>query len=282
MPAQTPHAGMPAELPYPASPSYCCGDYRGWALKYKAVETMELGYFTGYGAEPPGHYLENQGDVWMSTSRLERESHAVHLRHARGTVVVCGAGMGMYLFNIAALPAVDRIVAVDRDAAVIDLVRRGTGFDDWAGRDKIRFVHRDALRLTPDDLGPGPVDYLYVDIWPELGDPAAVSQTRAIQAVVGATTVGWWGQELDFVEWAFHHRPPGHAVDVADLHAFMAAHGLRIEEPTASYVAGCRRAAEVYSAYGTLPFAAALRARGRPPSDAENGSRPPPACASGD
>lgn len=252
---------MPAHLPYPAAPDYQCGDFRGWTLKFKAEETVERGYFTGFGAEPPGYYLENDGDVWMSTSRLERESHAVHLEHARGTVVVCGVGMGMYLYNIAGRPEVDRIVAVDRDAAVFDVVRDGTGFDTWAGRDKIRFVQKDALRLTPDDVGADPVDYLYVDIWPEFGDPSAVSQTRAIQDVVRARTVGWWGQELDFVEWAFQHRPPGHEVDVDDLHEFVAATGLPIEEKSAAYVQGCRRAAEVYATYGTLPFAAAMRGR---------------------
>src|SRR3954453_10646283 len=147
MSTQTPIA------PYPQSPAYSCGDFRGWTLKHKAAETMELGYFTGFDVEPPGYYLENQGEVWMSTSRLERESHAIHLKHARGTVVVCGVGMGMYLFNIAARAEVERIIAVDRDAAIIDLVERGTGFDSWTGRDKIDFVHKDALRLTSDDVG---------------------------------------------------------------------------------------------------------------------------------
>ncbi len=261
MPTQVVPAGMPAHLPYPVSPNYRCGNFGAWSLKLKSAETEERGYFTGWGPEPAGYYLENDGHCWMSTSRLERESHAVHLKHARGTVVVCGVGMGMYLYNVAAKPEVERIIAVDRDPAVIDLVRQASGFDAWAGRDKVQFVHKDALRLTADDLGHARADYLYVDIWPEFGDPEAAAQTRAIQNAVGAQTVGWWGQELDFIEWAFQHRPPNHAVTVDDLRAFVESCGLPIEERSAEYVQACRRAGEVYATYGSLPFAVAIRDR---------------------
>ncbi|MDB5295542.1 MAG: hypothetical protein JWO31_1525 [Phycisphaerales bacterium] len=265
MPAQIRPAGLPAHLPYPSAPDYLCGDYRGWSLRHKPVETTERGYFTGLGAEPPGHYLENQGDVWMSTSRLERESHAVHVDRARGTVVVCGVGMGLYLFNVAGRPEVDRVIAVDRDGSTIDLVQRGTGFDRWPGRDKVTFVHADALKLTPADLGGAAADYLYVDIWPELGDPAAVRDTQAIQAVVRAKAVGWWGEELDFVEWVFQNRPRGHVPDVADLRAFAAETKLPpAEEPSAAYVESCLRAAKVYAADGSLAFAVAHREAGEP------------------
>lgn len=261
MPTHTASAGMPPRLPYPVSPNYQCGEFRGWTLKQKTVLTRELGYFTGWDEEPPGHFIENQGNVWMSTSRFERESHAIHLKYARGTVVVCGVGMGMYLFNIAALPAVDRIIAVDRDAAVIDLLERGAGLEDWPGRDKITFVQRDALRLTADDLGPTTVDYLYVDIWPELCDPNAMSDTQAIQRAVGAKNVGWWGQELDFIEWLFQHRPQNHVPDVEDLQAFIEETGLPTGEPSAAYVDCCVQAGQVYAEYGGLPFAVAKRDR---------------------
>lgn len=251
--------GMPAGFPYPASPPYSTGRYGEWTIWDKPEETRELGYFTGFGAEPPGHYLVRDGHIWMSDSRLERESHAVHLKHARGNVVVCGVGMGMYLFNIAALPRVERIIAVDMERSVMDLVQHATGFDDWPGRRKITFVLKNALELTPEDIGPHPIDFLYVDIWPELGDPGTVSQTRAIQAVVKADKVGWWGQELDFVQWLFEHRPKGHVPTLADHVAFEATVGLPMDKASVDYVSGCSRAGTVYANYGTLPFAMANR-----------------------
>lgn len=127
---------MPLNLPLPQPPTYSCGRYGNWALEEKLGDTFERGYFTGFDVEPPGHYLVNGGDIWMSTSHLERESHAVHLKHAKGNVVVCGVGMGMFLFNIASQPTVDRIVAIDLDSNVINLVRHLTNFKAWVGRDK--------------------------------------------------------------------------------------------------------------------------------------------------
>lgn len=136
-----------------------------------------------------------------------------------------------------------------------------TGFDDWVGHNKVTFLHKDALALTPGDFGDSRADYLYVDIWPELADPGAVTETRAIQDVVNARSVGWWGQELDFIEWAFHYRSHGHAVTVDDLRAFAEACGLAIGERSEAYVQACRAAAAVYATYGSLSFAIATRER---------------------
>jgi hypothetical protein len=250
---------VPMDLPAPQSPEYRCGGYGKWKLRAKAEQTFERGYFTGFAAEPPGHYIVKDGHIWMSTSRLERESHAIHLKQAQGNVVVCGVGMGLYLFNIAAKPQVEQVVAVDLDWAVVDLVRNATGFDSWPGRDKIRFVHRNALDLTPADIGLGQVDYLYVDIWPELGDPMALSQTQAIQSVVKARSVGWWGQEIDFIQWLFDHRSPEHLPTLTDLIDFNRTTGLPLAEESVGYLLRCRQAGVVFASYGSLPFASASR-----------------------
>ena len=240
---------FPADLPYPATPTYSIGKYGAWTLHEKSRITSERGYFTGFDEEPKGHFLVRDGDIWMSTSRLERESHAIHVKHARGNVVVCGVGMGMYLYNIAALPAVTKIVAVEIDADIIDLVQRATNFASWPGHEKISFVNRNALELSPADIGNHPIDYLYVDIWPELGNPEAIPHTQAIQAMVNARRVGWWGQELDFMEWLFDRRPRDHVATPADLLEFIRATGLRVEEQSPSYLLACRHAAAVFSGY---------------------------------
>jgi hypothetical protein len=241
---------MPVNLPFPQSPDYHCGKYGSWTLKEKLGDSFECGYFTGFDDEPPGHFLVSaQNHVWMSTSRLERESHAIHMKYAKGNVVVCGVGMGMYLFNIASLPRVNQIVAVDLDANVIDLVRHATAFESWQGGEKIRFVNKNALQLTSADIGMGQVDYLYVDIWPELGMAEAVTQTQKIQSIVKARKVGWWGQEIDFIDWLFTRRPKEHLPAVADFIDFARVTGLPIEEHSDEYVFGCRQAAQLFSAY---------------------------------
>jgi hypothetical protein len=95
------------------------GSYRRLdASKVKPYRLARTRLLLGHGyVEPPGYFLERDGDMWMSTSRLERESHAIHVKHATGNVVVCGVGMGMYLFNIAGLDRVERIVAVELDSS---------------------------------------------------------------------------------------------------------------------------------------------------------------------
>jgi hypothetical protein len=250
---------MPAHFPYPQAPDYSCGKYGKWSLRQKIGNSQARGYFTGFGNEPPGFYLVRDGDIWMSTSRLERESHAVHMKYARGNVVMCGVGMGMFLYNIANLDQVDRIVAVDLDPCVIDLVRNATHFESWPGRDKIRFVNRNAMELTPADIGLEPVDYLYVDIWPELGNPDAITQTQAIQSVVKAATVGWWGQEIDFIDWLFDHRPGQDLPTAQNFLDFMKRTGLPIQEHSDAFMTGCQQAGIVFADYGWLPFALAMR-----------------------
>jgi hypothetical protein len=248
-------------LPSVGAPEYQCGAYGQWELKEKLGNSRERGYFNDFDHEPPGHYIVRDDHIWMSTSRLERESHAIHVTHATGTVVVCGVGMGMYLYNIAGLERVERILAVDIDPATIDLVRNATSFETWPGKDKIRFVNKDALKLTPADIGPGPVDYLYVDIWPELGNPEAIAQTQAIQAVVKAKTVGWWGQELDFIEWLYTHWPKQNAPTLPDLVDFMESIDMPIEEHSPAYLLACAQAGKVFSGYGATPSAKARRKR---------------------
>ena len=251
----TPH------LPSVTAPGYACGAYGGWTLREKSYDSRARGYFSDMDVEPPGHFLERDGDVWMSTSRLERESHAIHVKHATGNVVVCGVGMGMYLYNIAALERVERIIAVELDSAVIDLLHNATGFETWPGKEKIRFVNKDALKLTPADLGTNPIDYLYVDIWPELGNPDAIVQTQAIQSVVKAKTVGWWGQELDFIEWLYAHWPKQKEPTLPDLVDFMESIEMPIEEHSLEYILACAKAGGVFAHYGSTPFAKARRKR---------------------
>ena len=240
---------IPADLPYPQSPAYTCGNYGDWSLRKKNHISLEPGYFTGTASEPPGHYIMRDGEIWMSTSRLERESHAIHLKYARGNVVVCGVGMGMYLFNIAGKVDVEQIIAVDIDPNVIDMVQHATDFANWPGTEKVRFLCKDALELSAEDLDFPNVDYLYVDIWPELGNPEALAETRMIQLAVNSRRVGWWGQEIDFIDWLSDHRSRDHIPVLADIEDFAAASSLPIEEQTASYLQGCRQASEVFSRY---------------------------------
>src|SRR2546430_11746866 len=151
MPEEINTTQMPLDLPFPQSPNYCCGRYGNWTLEEKVEASFERGYFTGFDVEPPGYFLVNDGDIWMSTSRLERESHAVHLKHAKGNVVVCGVGMGMFLYNIASQPMVDRIVAVELDAHFIRLLQHANHFESLLGGGETKFFPKDSFHLNHPD-----------------------------------------------------------------------------------------------------------------------------------
>lgn len=188
------------QMPYPDVPTYVPGSYGAWKL-VEMPAFRQYGYFTPPRQEEAYYGLVRDGCVWMTSSRMERESHAFHLGVARGWAVVCGVGMGMYLYNLCRLDRVRQIIAIDIDADVIELLQRATDFARWPGREKIRFVHADAREVPAEQIGPEPVDHLYVDIWPDLGTAEAVIETRQIQSIVHARQVGYWGQEIDFGHW---------------------------------------------------------------------------------
>ena len=156
----------------------------------------------------------------MVSSRRELESQAVHLKYARGVVVMCGVGMGIMLYNLCMKPDVSLVVAVDSDPGVIEWVRGLSA--EWLGADKIRWLVGDALNLDRTALSrhagvQDVADYLYADIWSVLGAERAAQDVAAIQSRLLARSVGWWGQEIDFVMWA---KDSGFEWDMVDLDAF--------------------------------------------------------------
>jgi hypothetical protein len=192
-------------LPIPDVPHYRPGAYGDWQL-VELPASRQYGYFTAPRHEESYYGLVRDGQTWMSTSRMERESHAFHVSVARGRVMVCGVGMGMILYNLCRLDRVSQVLAVDIDPNVIAFLQQATDFGAWPGRDKIRFLCCDARQLSAEAGGPDPLDHLYVDIWPDLGTAEAVIETRQIQSVVCAKRVGYWGQEIDFGHWHTKRR----------------------------------------------------------------------------
>ena len=196
------------QMPYLDVPRYATGMYGSWEL-VELPGCRQYGYFTALSQEGPYHGLMREGRVWMTSSRMERESHAFHLGVARGRVLVCGVGMGLYLYNLCRMERVRHIVAVDIDPDVIRLVQTATDFADSPGAGKVRFLCTDALQISSEQIGPEPVDHLYVDIWPALGSDQAAADTRRIQALVRAKQVGYWGQEIDLGKWHAARRATG-------------------------------------------------------------------------
>ncbi|EKV31973.1 hypothetical protein C882_3037 [Caenispirillum salinarum AK4] len=205
--------------------------------------SLAHGYVTRAVVEPVRWVLYRDRVPWMSTGVMEQESHAWHVHRARGTVVVFGLGMGMYVHAAAAKPEVERVVVVDNAPDVQAVLRAATDLDAWKGREKITLVEADALdAATPEHLrtvlaGARP-DVLYADIWPTYPDAGAPAQTAALAAALQPGEAGWWGQEISFALWA--HRQGG-----GTLEDYAAAVGVPLAVGD-GYRAFCRDAAAIH------------------------------------
>jgi hypothetical protein len=100
-------------------------------------------------------------------------------------------------------PEVRRLTLIERDPLVIELLRQAANFETWPGIEKLHIQVGDALTYFPDQ----PVDHLYADIWATPGEPESISDMQQIQTNVHASRVGWWGQELLFLDWLAGETP---------------------------------------------------------------------------
>ena len=200
-------------FPLPAYREARVGEWR----VVRQLPSLADGYASGTLVEGRRHVLYHGRTAWMSTGLMEQESHAYHVHQARGLVVVAGLGMGMYAYAASLKPEVERVVLVEREPAVVELMTRATRLGRWPGREKLALLPADALGP---DLAPGVAaatggrrpDYLFADIWPACPAPEAPAETAAMVRALRPRAAGWWGQELSFGLWCREEgRPPDEA-----------------------------------------------------------------------
>jgi hypothetical protein len=191
-------------LPWPVLrlPEYRPVTMGHWALK-KVPQITQFGYFQDWQGLEEMDALFYDEVTWMSTARDEIDSQAPYVATAFGHVVVMGAGMGVVIYNLLPMPQVERVTLVERDPQVIELLRQSTGFEQWPGAEKLQIELVDALEYRPTQ----PVDHLYVDIWATAGEAQVVAEMQRIQSQVQARQLGWWGQELHFLDWLNGSEP---------------------------------------------------------------------------
>ena len=179
-------------------PEYRAGEFGEWRLMVGGGG-LDRGFHSGMWFVPKMPILMRRKEgrdweTWMSLSVHEIESQELGCRHAFGTTVVMGLGMGWIALNAATRPEVDRVIVIERDPAVIELFHESGAAESLseALRGKIEIVEADALVWQP----LAPVDFLYADIWLTLAEPETLEQVRRMQANVRARQVYFWGQEI--------------------------------------------------------------------------------------
>jgi hypothetical protein len=193
-------------LPWPEIrlPPYRAGRVGAWELR-RQFQPVLRGYFRGLQTATENYLLTRGDRLWMSLSPVEIESLAPHVAHMRGHVVIAGLGMGLALYNALLRPAVRQITVLECDPEVIAL------FDairdpEWPRPDRFAIVQADARAWRSIE----PVDYLYADIWDQLGASEAAPDTRAMCRNLRPKSAGYWGMEANFVSFLAHNRckPP--------------------------------------------------------------------------
>jgi GNAT superfamily N-acetyltransferase len=167
-----------------------------WSIK-KMKQVAQFGYFQDWQGQGDIDALCHAEQTWMSNARDEVDSQAPHIAAASGHTVLMGAGMGIALYNLLSKTEVRRVTMVEHDPRVIELLQQSADFEQWPGIGKLQIEITDALSFIPDR----PVDHLYADIWATPGEPRSIPDMQSIQANVCANQVGWWGQELLFLDW---------------------------------------------------------------------------------
>ncbi|MGB8602451.1 MAG: hypothetical protein WCD42_09680 [Rhizomicrobium sp.] len=206
-------------LPFPPLPvpRYQPISQNGWRFSQHLIPAAP-GYF--YGPQvlsQPTAILSRGGITWMSLVPMEIESQMPHAAAASGKVVICGLGMGVMAYAVAARRAVRQVVVVERDAELAAMFQVLAGFDSWPQRDKIELVIADARDFRCDDA-----DFLYADIWPYYRMDEMIIDMQKIHRGCPAPRCGYWGQEIDMVDWA---RAKGCSdFGVGEVGAYISAH----------------------------------------------------------
>lgn len=116
---------------------------------------------------PPGRYarLVKGHHTLMSDTPYERRTNARFVRHATGTVLIAGYGLGMVLTAILPKPDVQRVVVVELDPDVITLV--APHIQKWTKRHyrKLVVLLGDIHQSRPAVEEFAPFDAMWFDIW---------------------------------------------------------------------------------------------------------------------
>ncbi len=187
------------------------GDYGKWFIKDERTP-IARGYFQGLQLMDtfnPVLVEKETGNIYMSATPMELESQVHHAYASTGHVVVGGGGLGVFLYNIAKKKSVKKITVIEQSSDIIDLLLELMRRGKWKGRSKIRFIHNSIFEVSRKHIR-ADIDFLYVDIWPNLMSKEALPDTQRIYKKLKAKVVGYWGQELDFIHYAHEQEylPP--------------------------------------------------------------------------
>lgn len=140
---------------------------------YDDIERMDdgkliprVGYFTNEFVYPT--VLEN-GQNWMSVTPNEVETMRQDISSAFGKVLTFGLGLGYFAFMASNKKEVESVTIVELNKAEIDLFNNYI-LPQFPHKEKIKVVQADAYKFAEQNYSKQEYDYVYVDIWHDVGD----------------------------------------------------------------------------------------------------------------
>ena len=129
-------------------------------------ELPRLGYFTEAFEYPAA--LEG-GREWMTVTPNEILTMRAEIEEARGHVLACGLGLGYFALMASEKENVRDVTVVERSRPLIELFRRVL-LPQFPHREKVQLVEADAFRYLEDRLPLPGVDFVFADLWHDVGD----------------------------------------------------------------------------------------------------------------
>ena len=186
----------------------------GWSINpwpaSVAITRLRSGYWSGYSRQ--GTFLQlkrDDGPPVHDTSLRSLEAYTIAAKHARGTVVVIGVGMGIMPYNLCRSQEVERAIIFEPDEALREWVRRMSA--EWPGGHKLEWsdlpvAELDRTVLSRKHAVQDLPDMLYVDAQQlDQAVLAAADKAAALNRLVGARMLSWCGQEMGLMAWLTQH-----------------------------------------------------------------------------
>ena len=137
--------------------------YEVFPLKDMKVDSnfVELNSFGYFDTDFSFIALNKNRVTWMSITPNEIETMKSSLEKLRGTVIVCGLGLGYYPYIASNKEEVKKIIIVEKDKKVIELFKKHL-FPQFNHQEKIEIICDDALNYLKEATS---FDYAFIDLW---------------------------------------------------------------------------------------------------------------------
>ena len=153
-----------------------------------------LGYFTRPFTYP---VLTENGREWMTATPNEINTIRPVAEAAHGRVLTLGLGLGYFAFHALLNPRVESVTAVERSEDAIRLFRERL-LPLFPRAERLTLLHADAFDVAPALYRSGKYDFVFADLWHDVGDGLPMYERLKRMEVPGLDYHYWIEKTLEF------------------------------------------------------------------------------------